>query len=57
MTIKLLIDTNLSPDWGPTLQANGWDTVHWSQVDNPHASDRELMDWAQSHGGDCNCRT
>lgn len=57
MTIKLLIDTNLSPDWGPTLQANGWDTVHWSQVGNPHASDRELMDWAQSHGGDCNCRT
>ena len=37
---------NLSPEWVPLLQAQGWDAVHWSTVGDPRAADRELMDWA-----------
>ena len=37
---------NLSPEWVPMLQAQGWDAVHWSTVGDPRATDRELMDWA-----------
>ncbi len=37
---------NLSPRWCEFLQANGWDSIHWSQVGNADASDREVMQWA-----------
>ena len=50
MTLKLLIDMNLSPDWAITLQRHGWDATHWSAVGAPSASDREIMDWAAAHG-------
>ena len=46
MRPKLLLDMNLSPEWVPLLQAQGWDAVHWSTVGDPRAADRELMDWA-----------
>lgn len=49
MSVKLLIDMNLSPDWAPTLQTCGWDAIHWSAVGGPSASDREIMDWAVDH--------
>jgi len=32
MTIKILIDMNLSPDWVQVLQKHGWSAVHWSSV-------------------------
>ena len=41
---------NLSPDWAPTLQRHGWEAVHWSDVGDPRASDRESMEWAAAHG-------
>lgn len=44
--MKLLVDMNLSPRWCEFLQANGWDSIHWSQVGNADASDREVMQWA-----------
>jgi predicted nuclease of predicted toxin-antitoxin system len=50
MTIKILIDMNLSPDWAQVLQKHGWSAVHWSSVGDPRASDRTLMDWALGHG-------
>jgi predicted nuclease of predicted toxin-antitoxin system len=50
MSIKLLIDMNLSPDWVPLLDQNGWPAVHWSTVGNPRATDREIMDWALANG-------
>lgn len=50
MTLRFLIDMNLSPDWAPTLQRHGWDAAHWSAVGEPSASDREIMDWAAAHG-------
>lgn len=41
--MKFLIDMNLSPRWCGILQAEGWDSVHWSQVGNASASDHEVM--------------
>ncbi|MCY3655494.1 MAG: DUF5615 family PIN-like protein [Chloroflexi bacterium] len=46
MRPKLLLDMNLSPEWVPMLQAQGWNAVHWSTVGDPRATDREIMVWA-----------
>lgn len=46
MSIRILIDMNLSPDWAPLLQQHGWSAVHWSTVGDPRAADREIMAWA-----------
>src|SRR5262249_34474205 len=46
MSVKILVDMNLSPDWAPYLAAQGWQAVHWSTVGDPKATDRTLMDWA-----------
>ncbi len=44
--MKFLIDMNLSPRWRGVLQAEGWESVHWSQVGIPSAPDHEVMRWA-----------
>lgn len=40
--MKFLIDMNLSPRWCDILQAEGWDSVHWSQVGIVSAPDHEV---------------
>ncbi|MDB5291716.1 MAG: hypothetical protein JWL69_2957 [Phycisphaerales bacterium] len=50
MSVKILIDMNLSPDWVPVLQRHGWTAVHWSTVGDPRATDRAIMDWAVANG-------
>jgi predicted nuclease of predicted toxin-antitoxin system len=47
--MKLLVDMNLSPEWVPILITAGWESVHWSTVGDPCASDTEIMAWALSH--------
>jgi predicted nuclease of predicted toxin-antitoxin system len=37
MTIKILVDINLSPDWVPALARERWEAVHWSAVGDPRA--------------------
>ena len=49
MKLKLLVDTNLSPEWVSVLAKHGWQAMHWSTVGDPRASDKELMDWAVAH--------
>jgi predicted nuclease of predicted toxin-antitoxin system len=49
MSVKILIDMNLSPDWVPFLQQHGWSAVHWSAVGDPRANDRVLLDWARTN--------
>ena len=49
MSVKLLVDMNLSPDWVPVLKSHGWSAVHWSTVGDPRESDRVIMDWAVRH--------
>jgi predicted nuclease of predicted toxin-antitoxin system len=50
MTLRILVDMNLSPDWVDELTAQAWPAVHWSTVGDPKATDREIMDWARSNG-------
>jgi len=50
MSIQILIDMNLSPDWVGQLTANGWPSVHWSTVGDPSATDHEIMQWARTNG-------
>src|SRR6266540_4043780 len=49
MSVKLLVDMNLSPDWVPVLQSHGWSAVHWSTVGDPRAPDHDIMDWARAN--------
>jgi predicted nuclease of predicted toxin-antitoxin system len=46
MSVAILVDMNLSPDWVPILQGHGWQAVHWSEVGDPRADDEVIMDWA-----------
>ena len=48
--MKFLIDMNLSPEWVQVLQSEGWDSVHWSEIGRPDATDSELMRWAREQG-------
>lgn len=50
MTIRILIDMNLSPEWVGELANHGLISVHWSTVGDPKATDREIMDWARLNG-------
>lgn len=45
--MKLLVDMNLSPQWVEFLQGHGFDTIHWSTVGNPRASDKTIIEWAR----------
>jgi predicted nuclease of predicted toxin-antitoxin system len=44
--MKCLLDMNLSPRLCAILQAEGWDSLHWSEVGDATAPDREIMDYA-----------
>ncbi len=46
MNLKLVIDMNLSPEWRSYLGSRGWPRTHWSDIGDPKASDRFIMDWA-----------
>jgi predicted nuclease of predicted toxin-antitoxin system len=46
MSIQILVDMNLSPDWIPLLQQHGWVVIHWSAVGDPRAADQVIMAWA-----------
>jgi predicted nuclease of predicted toxin-antitoxin system len=44
--MKFLIDMNLSPNWCAVLQAEEWDSIHWSDVGGASVPDHEIMAWA-----------
>lgn len=46
MSIKILIDMNLSPEWKSVFISAGWMATHWSDEGDPRAPDRVIMDWA-----------
>jgi len=47
MSIKLLVDMNLSPQWVEVFKRNGWEAAHWSSIGDPDAPDRVIMEWAR----------
>jgi predicted nuclease of predicted toxin-antitoxin system len=48
--MKVLVDMNLSPTWREILQLHGFEAKHWTEVGDPRAPDREILDWAREHG-------
>lgn len=46
MSIRLLVDMNLSVEWVAELTKHGWAAVHWSGVGAASADDAEIMAWA-----------
>lgn len=50
MSLRLLIDMNLSPEWVEELARHGYDAVHWSTVGDPRAADAQVMVWARANG-------
>ena len=50
MSVRILVDMNLSVEWVPLLTGGGWPAVHWSAVGDPRATDAMLMAWALANG-------
>ena len=50
MSVSLVIDMNLSPEWVAELAKHGWTAVHWSTVGDPSAEDSAIMSWALANG-------
>ena len=46
MSLKLLIDMNLSVDWIDEFAKNGYSAIHWSTVGDYRAKDTVIMEWA-----------
>jgi predicted nuclease of predicted toxin-antitoxin system len=49
MSLSILVDMNLSTEWVPLLQKEGWAAVHWSKMGGADAEDQELIAWASAH--------
>lgn len=50
MSLRIVLDMNLSLEWMPLLEQAGWKAVHWSVVGDPRANDATIMAWASAHG-------
>lgn len=50
MSLRLLIDMNLAPDWVEWFERHQLPAVHWSSLGDPRATDRAIMDWARANG-------
>lgn len=48
--MKILIDMNFAPEWSQVLAKYGWEVLHWSEVGDPRATDRTIMNWANVNG-------
>ncbi len=48
--MKILIDMNLSPEWTQVFDKYDIQSVHWSTVGDPAATDRVIMNWAKING-------
>lgn len=47
--MKVLIDMNLPAAWVRTLQASGFEAVHWSAIGDGRATDATLLAWAAAN--------
>lgn len=50
MSLKLLVDMNLSPGWVVVFERHGWQAIHWSSVGPTNAPDQVIMVWARTNG-------
>lgn len=50
MSVRIVVDMNLSVEWIPLLEQAGWQAVHWSDIGDHRADDATIMAWALTHG-------
>lgn len=50
MSIQVVVDMNLSPEWVDWFKRHKWQAVHWTAVGDPVATDRVIMEWARTNG-------
>jgi predicted nuclease of predicted toxin-antitoxin system len=46
MSLRIVVDMNLSVEWIAALKTHGCSAVHWSSIGDPHAEDSAIMEWA-----------
>lgn len=46
MSLKILIDMNLSPEWCEVFRTIGWEAQHWSEIGERTTEDATIMQWA-----------
>ncbi len=49
MSLRIVVDMNLSVEWVPLLEQAGWHAVHWSGIGDPRPDDATIMAWALEH--------
>ena len=49
MSLRIVVDMNLSVEWIPLLEQAGWTAVHWSAMGDPRADDATITAWASAH--------
>jgi predicted nuclease of predicted toxin-antitoxin system len=49
MSLRIVVDMNLSVEWIHVLEQAGWAAVHWSAVGDPRADDSTIMAWASAN--------
>lgn len=50
MSLRIVIDMNLSVEWVPLLEQAGFAAAHWSAMGDPRAEDATIMAWAAANG-------
>jgi predicted nuclease of predicted toxin-antitoxin system len=50
MSVRIVVDMNLSMEWARLLTQAGFPAVHWSEVGDPRADDSTIMRWALDNG-------
>jgi predicted nuclease of predicted toxin-antitoxin system len=49
MSLLLVLDMNLSPEWVAELAKHGWSAVHRISIGDPAAEDGVIMAWARAN--------
>jgi predicted nuclease of predicted toxin-antitoxin system len=47
--MRILIDVNLSPAWVDAFTRHGIESVHWTTIGDPRATDEAIMQYARDH--------
>jgi len=49
MSIKIVVDMNLSLEWVPELTRHGYSAVHRQSISDPSADDSVIVEWARTN--------
>ena len=49
MSLKIVLDMNLSPSWVTIFEQHGYSASHWFAIGDPRATDPEIMGWAKTN--------